>query len=80
MHLMPVLCSLFRTVQHAASSSSRQATEGTCGGLRRIDVYTGDYPNPEPNPPGVANRIAAAVEMAGYQQLVRGEPFRGKFR
>ena len=76
MHLMPVLCSLFRTVQHAASSSSRQATEGTCGGLRRIDVYTGDYPNPEPNPPGVA----AAVEMAGYQQLVRGEPFRGKFR
>lgn len=37
-----------------------------------IDVYPDDYPDPDPNPTG--------VKMGGYQQLVRGEPFRGKFR
>ena len=40
--------------------------------VKLIDVYSGDYPNPEPNPTG--------VQMGGYQQLVRGEPMRGKFR
>ena len=40
--------------------------------VKLIDVYPNDYPNPEPNP--------AMIQMAGYQQLVRGEPFRGKFR
>ena len=40
--------------------------------VKLIDVYPDDYPNPEPNPTG--------VQMSGYQQLVRGEPLRGKFR
>ena len=40
--------------------------------VKLIDVYPGNYPDPEPNPKG--------VRMGGYQQLVRGEPFRGKFR
>src|SRR5271166_3718890 len=40
--------------------------------VKLIDVYPDDYPNPDPNP--------AAVHMGGYQQLVRGEPFRGRFR
>jgi putative CocE/NonD family hydrolase len=40
--------------------------------VKLIDVYSGDYPNPDPNPAG--------VDMSGYQQLVRGEAFRGKFR
>jgi uncharacterized protein len=40
--------------------------------VKLIDVYPTDYPNPDPNP--------KEVEMGGYQQLVRGEPFRGKFR
>ena len=40
--------------------------------VKLIDVYSGDFPNPEPNPAG--------VEMGGYQQLVRGEAMRGKFR
>ncbi len=40
--------------------------------VKLIDVYPSDYPDPEPNPTG--------VHMGGYQQLVRGEPFRGKFR
>ena len=40
--------------------------------VKLIDVYSGDFPNPDPNP--------ANVQMGGYQQLVRGEPMRGKFR
>jgi len=40
--------------------------------VKLIDVYPGDYPDPDPNPTG--------VKMGGYEQLVRGEPFRGKFR
>ncbi len=40
--------------------------------VKLIDVYPNDYPDPDPNP--------AKVRMGGYQQMVRGEPFRGKFR
>ncbi len=40
--------------------------------VKLIDVYPDDYPNPEPNPKG--------LEMGAYQQLVRGELFRGRFR
>lgn len=40
--------------------------------VKLIDVYTGDHPDPDPNPAG--------LHMGHYQQLVRGEPFRGKFR
>ncbi|HEY2148055.1 MAG TPA: CocE/NonD family hydrolase, partial [Pirellulales bacterium] len=50
------------------------STTGTDGDfvVKLIDVYSGDYPNPEPNP--------ASLQMGGYQQLVRGEVMRGKFR
>lgn len=40
--------------------------------VKIIDVYPPDFPNPSPNP--------SRVEMGGYQQLVRGELMRGKFR
>lgn len=40
--------------------------------VKLIDVYSGDSPNPDPNPAG--------IQMGGYQQLVRGEAMRGKFR
>jgi putative CocE/NonD family hydrolase len=40
--------------------------------VKLIDVYPEDFPELDPNP--------ANVRMGGYQQLVRGEPFRGKFR
>jgi putative CocE/NonD family hydrolase len=40
--------------------------------VKLIDDYPGDYPDPDPNP--------TQVRMGGYQQLVRGEPFRGRFR
>jgi uncharacterized protein len=40
--------------------------------VKLIDVYPDVYPDPDPNP--------RQVHMGGYQQMVRGEPFRGKFR
>ena len=40
--------------------------------VKLVDVYAGDFPDPNPNP--------AHVRMGGYQQLVRGDVFRGKFR
>ena len=40
--------------------------------VKLIDVYPNDYPDPKENPTG--------VKMGGYQQLVRGDVFRGKFR
>jgi putative CocE/NonD family hydrolase len=40
--------------------------------VKLIDVYPGDFPNPEPNP--------ADVKLGGCQQLVRGDVFRGRFR
>ncbi len=50
------------------------STSGTASDwvVKLIDVYPGDFPNPEPNPKG--------LEMGGYQQLVRGEAIRGRFR
>jgi putative CocE/NonD family hydrolase len=40
--------------------------------VKLIDVYPDDYPDPDPNPTG--------VRMGGFQQLVRGDVMRGKFR
>jgi putative CocE/NonD family hydrolase len=40
--------------------------------VKLIDVYPSDYPDPNPNPTG--------VKMGGYQQLVRGDVMRGRFR
>jgi putative CocE/NonD family hydrolase len=40
--------------------------------VKLIDVYPDTFPDPDPNP--------RKIRMGGYQQLVRGEPFRGKFR
>ena len=52
----------------------RVSTTGTDSDfdVKLIDVYPDDYPDPEPNP--------MRLHMGGYQQMVRGEPFRGKFR
>ncbi len=52
----------------------RVSTTGTDSDfvVKLIDVYPDDFPNPVPNP--------GRVRMGGYQHLVRGEPFRGKFR
>ena len=56
--------------------------------VKLIDVYPGDYPdyNAPPREPGTPppaprrNEPANTIRIGGYQQLVRGEPFRGKYR
>jgi putative CocE/NonD family hydrolase len=62
------------TIAGPIAPSLRVSTTGTDSDfvVKLIDVYPSDYPDPDPNP--------AHVIMGGYQQLVRGEPFRGKFR
>jgi putative CocE/NonD family hydrolase len=50
------------------------ATTGTDSDwiVKLIDVYPDDYPDPDPNPSG--------VRLGGFQQLVRGDVLRGRFR
>ena len=50
--------------------------------VKVIDVYPGDYPDYDAPATPVPARLqpAATIRFGGYQQLVRGEPFRGKFR
>jgi putative CocE/NonD family hydrolase len=51
--------------------------------VKVIDVFPNDYPDyNSPTPPAAPMPPAAGSgsPMGGYQQLVRGEPFRGKFR
>jgi len=52
--------------------------------VKVIDVFPGDYPDYNNAAPaagaGAAAAAAAATPMGGYQELIRGEPFRGKFR
>jgi len=52
----------------------RVSTSGTDSDfiVKLIDVYPNDHADPDPNPKG--------IHFGGYQQMVRGEPFRGKFR
>jgi len=40
--------------------------------VKLVDVYPDNFPDPDPNPAG--------LRMGGYQQLVRGEVFRGRYR
>jgi putative CocE/NonD family hydrolase len=46
--------------------------------VKLVDVYPGNYP--QPVAPEGQRPPPNAVRMGGYQQLVRGEPFRGKYR
>ena len=52
--------------------------------VKLIDVYPADYQPIQPNQPDARQQqtdVSLPVEsMNDYQQLVRGEPFRGKFR
>jgi putative CocE/NonD family hydrolase len=62
------------TLAGPVTASLNVSTTGTDSDwvVKLIDVYTADHPNPDPNPTG--------VRLGHYQQLVRGEPLRGKFR
>ncbi|MHC1763232.1 MAG: CocE/NonD family hydrolase [Verrucomicrobiia bacterium] len=56
---------------HAALHVSTTGTDADWV-IKLIDVYPGDASDPNPNP--------ANVRMGGYQRLVRGDVFRGRFR
>ena len=61
----------------------RVSTSGTDSDfdVKLIDVYPNNYRDPQAAGGRRGRRGApGVVPMAGYQQLVRGEPFRGKFR
>jgi uncharacterized protein len=62
------------TAAGPVTASLQVSTTGTDSDwvVKLIDVYTTDHPDPDPNPAG--------VRLGGYQQLVRGEPLRGKYR
>jgi hypothetical protein len=62
------------TVAGPITPSLYVSTSGTDSDwiVKLIDVYPDDYPDPDWNPTG--------VRMGGYQQLVRGECMRGRFR
>ena len=68
------------TVAGAIKVKLHASTTGTDSDfiVKVIDVYPGNYPTPATaqGQPVPANRVM----MGGYQQLVRGEPFRAKFR
>jgi putative CocE/NonD family hydrolase len=60
------------------------ATSGTDSDyvVKLIDVYPNDYPDP-PSPEASAGKRVSGpppIRMGGYQQLLRAEPFRAKFR
>ena len=49
--------------------------------MKLIDVYPENYPDPDDASHGNKRILdAPPLHMGGYQQLLRGEPFRAKFR
>ncbi len=48
--------------------------------VKLIDVYPADAPDPDASTGGKRVIDLPAIRMGGYQQLVRGEPMRAKFR
>ncbi len=48
--------------------------------VKLIDVYPDDYPSADKPDSPRSDVAKPAIPMAGYQQLVRGDPLRGKFR
>ena len=80
------------TIFGPISVDLKVATTGTDSDfvVKLIDVYPGDYPDYNAVPAAPAQPGAApepprieppgALKIGGYQQLIRGEPFRGKYR
>jgi hypothetical protein len=62
------------TLAGPITASLQVSTSGTDSDwvVKLIDVYPDNYSDPRPNPGG--------VRLGGFEQLLRGEPMRGKFR
>jgi hypothetical protein len=48
--------------------------------VKLIDVYPTDYPEPQTESGPRTDVLPPSQPMGEYQELIRGEPFRGKFR
>jgi putative CocE/NonD family hydrolase len=71
------------TIAGPISPKLKIASSGTDSDfdVKLIDVYPDDYPDTEePARPNKHVLDAPPVHMGGYQELLRGEPFRAKFR
>ncbi len=70
------------TIAGPVSPKLRVSTTGTDADfvVKLIDVYPADYPDPSRTDEGKRVLGTPAIRMGGYQQLLRGEPMRAKFR
>jgi putative CocE/NonD family hydrolase len=70
------------TITGPVSPKLRIASSGTDSDfvVKLIDVYPNDYPNAVSTETNRRPLGAPAVQMGGYEQLLRGEPMRAKFR
>jgi putative CocE/NonD family hydrolase len=73
------------TIAGPVSPHLKVASSGTDSDfdVKLIDVYPDDYPSEMQGSGGQPNKRvvdAAPLFMGGYEQLLRGEPFRAKFR
>ncbi len=70
------------TIAGPVSPKLKVSTTGTDSDfvVKLIDVYPNDYPDPAADEKGKRVLSAPPLRMGGYQQLLRGEPMRGKFR
>jgi hypothetical protein len=71
------------TIAGPISPKLKIASSGTDSDfdVKLIDVYPEDYPDPDGTSQGNKHILdAPPLHMGGYQQLLRGEPFRAKFR
>ena len=71
------------TIAGPISPKLKIASSGTDSDfdVKLIDVYPDDYPDPNTSLAGNKRIVdAPPLRMGGYQQLLRGEPYRAKFR
>ena len=70
------------TIAGPISPKLKVTTTGTDSDfdVKLIDVYPNNYPDPVESHDGEHLLDAPPVKMGGYQELLRGEPMRGKFR
>ena len=70
------------TIAGPISPKLKIASSGTDSDfdVKLIDVYPENYPDPEEAAGGKRVLDAPPVHLGGYQQLLRGEPMRAKFR
>jgi putative CocE/NonD family hydrolase len=71
------------TIAGPISPRLKVASSGTDSDfdVKLIDVYPDDAPDPDPSLAGNKRVMdAPPLHMGGYQELLRGEPFRAKFR